>query len=561
MKVSSELLLQYVYQDLSDVNTSNRPEARWFEFSARALQNGILSKMTEHVQPDADSRALDKFLSVNENLPNLPLVSDLYDDYLLGELRKELDRFWYSSGDQPLVGSLHQLFLLGKTGPGKSIGSEFNDAYCKLHQSKLSTTSPELYKSYRASVSTFPLTDASEKLRAEEVGEFDVVRHSKLLFVPKRTDISRTICVEPSLNMFYQLGLAQVLEERLRQVYSIDLTKQPDLNRELTRLGSVDGSYATIDLSSASDSFSIGVLRDILPRGFFSWLMSLRTPSVKLPDGRVIALKMISTMGNGFTFPLETLVFAAIVSVCYRLSGVQLLRNQRVGDRWVPGNFGVFGDDIIVESRIFSKVKRLLTCLGFKVNDSKTFVEGPFRESCGHDYFCGHFVRSVYIKTLRTPQDRYVAINMLNNWSAESGISLPRTVRYLLRSVRKVFVPPTEGYDAGIHVPFSMIDEPRYGKNRSVKYRSFKPIPRVHRIAEDGSIKQRSHLIVNPYGLIISFVSGHVRSQAITLRQRATRYVMKPGISPNWDYFPFARSNRRFSFTQWGTAVYFNSWG
>lgn len=561
MKVSSELLLQYVIQDLAEVNTSSRPEVGWREFSASLLLQNLLKKHIDGVERDADIRALNLFLKVNQELIEGPLVENLYDEYLIGELRKELDRFWYTSGDSPLVNSLHQIYLSGRTGPGKSLGSEFNDAYCKLHQSTLTTTSPELYKSYRASTEFHPLTNDSEKLRSEEVGDFSVVRHSKLLFVPKRTDISRTICVEPSLNMFYQLGLASILETRLRQVYSIDLSVQPDLNRELTRRASIDGKKVTVDLSSASDSMSVGILRSILPRGFFSWLNSLRTPAVKLPDGRVIALRMISTMGNGFTFPLETIIFAAIVSVCHRLSGVNLEKNQKVNGRWVPGNFGVFGDDIIVGSEIYPKLKRLLTILGFKVNFDKTMIDGPFRESCGHDYFNGHFVRSVYLKSLKTPQDRYVAINLLNDWSASSGIPLMRSVRYLLSSVKKVYVCPIDGRNAGIQVPFSMLDNVRYDRNGSVLYRLYRPVPRVHRIKEDGAIKQRSHLLVNPSGLILSFLQGYIRSHSITLRQSSVRYVMKKGISPNWDFFPFTRSNGRFSFTRWGTAVYFNLWG
>lgn len=557
MKVSSEQLLLCATQDLARFSGLD-PCLNESSYAAKALIDSLVKKSIDDKEPTADKKALDLFLSVNEGLIDRVETSELYDEYLIGELRNELYRFWYKSSSEGLVPSLHAIYLHGRVGPGKSLGSEYNDEYCKLYQSKLTVTNSELYLSYRASSSLTELTDAAEKRRAEEAGAYEVVRHSKLLFVPKRADISRTICVEPSLNMFYQLGLARILESRLREVYSIDLSVQPDFNRELARRGSVDGSFATIDLSSASDSMSVGVLRNILPRDFFSWLMSLRTPAVKLPDGRVVPLKMISTMGNGFTFPLQTIIFAAVVSSCYRLSGKPLHRNM-LGLRRSPGNFAVFGDDIIVEKEVFSKVVRLLTLLGFKVNTDKTFVEGPFRESCGSDFFNGHFVRGVYIKTLRTPQDRYTLINLLNDWSAVTGIGLPETVRTLCRTVKPVFVPPASGLDEGIHVPLSLKGVVRYDRNGSVKYRSFKAVPRQHRIGDSGEIKQRS--LVNPDGLICCVLNGSIRSQAISLRQRDVRYVVKKGLSPCWDFVPFTRSKGRFSFTRWGTAVYLNLYG
>lgn len=558
MKVSSDRLYQYVCEDLSDF-LSDAPERGSKAYAACALKDSLLKKYIEEgvQRTSADAKALELFLKVNEELISEPRAPErLIDQYLMGELRSSLHRFWHQSYGDPLVSSLTDLFLEGRVGPGSSLGSPENDFYTKLFNCKLTTTNRTLYESYRSSSTRSVLHCTAERNRVSMHGDCEEVRHSKLLFVPKRNDISRTICVEPSLNMFYQLGLARVLERRLRQVYAIDLSVQPDLNREMARLGSIDGSYSTIDLSSASDSLSVGVLKAILPRDFFSWLMALRTPSTKLPDGRVVELRMISTMGNGFTFPLETIIFASVVDAAYRVSGLKLQRNS-VGRH---GNFAVFGDDIIVKKQCFSAVTRLLWLLGFSVNTSKTFFEGPFRESCGADWFLGQPVRGVYIKTLRTLQDRYVAINLLNDWSAQTGISLSRSVGYLLEGVKRLFISPLCGLDQGIHVPLSMADGSfRYDRNGSFRFRIYMPKTYQIRIKEDGTFSGHWRALRPNYeGLELSAVHGYIRSHTITLRQRVIRYEVKGCTLPVWDEMQLTRSYRRFSFTRWGTAVYLN---
>jgi hypothetical protein len=532
------------------------------------LRDSLLKKYVESglTSPQADQKALELFLDVNKELLTSHREPEtLMDQHLLGELKASLDRFWYRSGTDTLVASLHDLFLAGHVGPGSSLGSPDNDFYTKLFNCRLTTTSKLLYDTYRAGSHIQSLHSFAEARRAEVHGPYDLADHSKLLFVPKRNDISRSICVEPNLNMFFQLGLAKILESRLRQVYSIDLSTQPDFNRELARQGSINGSYATIDLSSASDSLSIGVLESILPVSFMNWLKILRTPNTRLPDGRTVQLRMISTMGNGFTFPLETLIFAAVVDSAYRVDGTSLRRNQRVeagdlvSDRITEkvGNFAVFGDDIIVQTAVVRKVLRLLWLLGFSVNRDKTFIEGPFRESCGHDYLHGHFVRGVYIKTLQTQQDRYIAINLLNDWSATTGIQLCSTIQYLRQTVRWVVVSPLLGLDAGIHVPLHMA-KPRLDRNGSFKVRFFCTKPRQIHIKERGFSKAWCRRDFNLYGLELAFIAGYIRSHMLSLRQRRAHYAMKSCILPVWDRVQLTRSWRRFSFTRWETAVHLN---
>jgi hypothetical protein len=78
-------------------------------------------------------------------------------------------------------------------------------------------------------------------------------------------------------------------------------------------------------------------------------------------------------MGNGFCFPLETLIFASLCAVSY-------------DELRLKPDFKVYGDDIIVRKSCAARVLELLTICGFKANTDKTFLEGPFRESCGADF-------------------------------------------------------------------------------------------------------------------------------------------------------------------------------
>lgn len=257
---------------------------------------------------------------------------------------------------------------------------------------------------------------------------------------------------------------------------------------------------------------------------------------------------MVSSMGNGFTFPLQTALFSCAVSAAYQLDSLKLVRPQvRHGRQTVTdlGNFGVFGDDIIVVKRAYRKVLRLLDILGFKVNAEKSFFEGPFRESCGGDFYEGQHARGIYIKSLRTPASRYVAINRLNEWSAMSGIPLRRTIHHLMKTVRILPVPLYENDDAGIKMPLQeafrranrQLSLVNYG---SVVYRRWESIPQTIRIV-DGALKVPRGFkgrYYNPSGLWLAFLRGDIRSDTLGSRLGPARYRTKEAVAPSWDWLP-----------------------
>lgn len=214
---------------------------------------------------------------------------------------------------------------------------------------------------------------------AAYLGRIHEVNYNKISFVPKTAKTLRTIAVEPLLNGFVQKGIDLELRKKLLSV-GLDLSDQ-GINQEFARQGSISDSedgFVTIDLSSASDSVSIELCRYLLPDDWFRLLWRTRSPSFIL-DSKVYPYDKMCSMGNGFCFPLETLLFAAacISSGC-----------------GTPGvDFTVYGDDIIVRKRYAHSVLATLKHWGFTVNRDKTFLEGPFRESCGSDWFGGEDVR------------------------------------------------------------------------------------------------------------------------------------------------------------------------
>lgn len=521
------------------------------EFAALALAKTFYKKFVDEISASADEQALKKFLQINETCRNWRLeLRTSWEEEALGTIKRHLDNFFYR-GPDVLIPNLTFLFERGRNGPGASVGSVGFDDYTKLYSSQLSCTSPVIYRAYRASLLAHPTILDAESIRYENYGEPLLVEGNRLRFVPKQRDTSRVICVEPTLNMYAQLGLASILEERLFQYFGIDLATQPDRNRELASRGSVDGSFATIDLSSASDSMALGMLEEILPFEVFEVLKLLRSPNSMLPNGKQVQLNMVSTMGNGFTFPLQTIIFAAVVSAAYDMHSLERVRGGRRG----PVNFGVFGDDIVIDVRVYHTVCRLLELLGFQINAEKSFFEGPFRESCGGDFFRGHPVRGVYIKTLRTSQDRAAVLNRLHEWTSVTGIFIPKTTRRLFLSLPKRFVPPWENHDAGIQVPFWCVSGMRRSKDlQSILYRKW--VPRTRRLLVTNlRTLGRERRIYNPFGLYLSFLRGHIRNEQITLRQRETLYVTKPAVAPCWD-LPRKVLVTDTSWQLWNTAVW-----
>lgn len=238
--------------------------------------------------------------------------------------------------------------------------------------------------------------------RAHDLSAFRV-RGNRFTSVAKDSTKNRGICVEPSLNVGYQLSVGSHIRERLYTVAGIDIKGRPgrpetsaqSVHRRLARAASVQRNLSTLDLSNASDTISLVLVKLLLPKGWFDLLSALRSPETNV-NGQWIKLHKFSSMGNGFTFELETLLFFAIAKAIYK-----------------DGFVSAYGDDLIVPHDESESLRPALKFFGFVVNRSKSFTSSahPFRESCGGDYLCGEAVRPIYLKTLPATPSEWMALH------------------------------------------------------------------------------------------------------------------------------------------------------
>jgi hypothetical protein len=235
-------------------------------------------------------------------------------------------------------------------------------------------------------------------------GPIKLVRANRVTTVPKNAKTDRVIAIEPDLNIYIQKGIGAMIRHRLRRV-GIDLNDQT-LNQRLARIGSITGKLATVDLSMASDTVSKAIVEELLPSDWLQALEQCRSPFGVLPSGTEILYRKFSSMGNGYTFELESLIFWALCSALTSLSGE------------MDAVVGVYGDDLIVPVGIYADLERLLEYCGFSFNRKKSFAHGPFRESCGKHYFLGCDVSPFYVrKQPRRLTDAFLLHNNVIRWS------------------------------------------------------------------------------------------------------------------------------------------------
>lgn len=218
------------------------------------------------------------------------------------------------------------------------------------------------------------------------------LRQSKVVFVPKSIDKLRTICEEPSQLMWYQQGFLRSITmyvERHRYLSRRINLEDQGLSQDLAYEGSIDGSFATIDLSSASDSVSWALIKEwTSTSALYNIALCTRSHYCELPDGKVIESKKFAPMGSALCFPLECIIFSAIVEAAITESS----------GRAYCSDYRVYGDDIIVETSYADAVIKRLEQNGFTINKLKTFSsvgDRIFRESCGGEYYNGVDVTAV----------------------------------------------------------------------------------------------------------------------------------------------------------------------
>ena len=436
-----------------------------YEFFAKYQLHAFLKKYPEK-GVDSKQAAIDKFVEAenvcrlfnNENYKALLSLDKCHPDFLgiVGEIQRDIEQL---IGEYPRESVI---MSQAKHGPGTSLDATLYEdgrttSYFKWSNLPYTVTSPAVPFA-KTAISSDPrwigaLDSWYRKKFSIPIGHpinmksfwdsvLTEVSGSRLTTVPKSAEIDRCIAIEPLLNVYFQLGVDQVIRQRLRKRWGYDLNSQK-LNQDMAYEGSLDTDYVTIDLSSASDLISLKICEILLPPAWYNLLTDLRSRSIG-NAGEEIELHKISSMGNGFTFALESLIFGALARVAIR-------RTKSVRKSTV------FGDDIIVPQSAYPFLKDLLQYSGFKINVEKTFDTGDFRESCGADFLRGTNVRPLFITSkIRNVKDLFYVHNAL--WRLEQdkpfywGLDFSRT-RALVRKYipehikRQYYGPPSESLD------------------------------------------------------------------------------------------------------------------
>jgi len=279
---------------------------------------------------------------------------------------------------------------------------------------------------------------------ADQHASCEVVKGNRFTSVPKTSKTDRGICIEPMLNVYTQLGVGELLK---RKLLAVGCNLRDQTHNQFLAQKAKSWELATIDLSLASDTISSLLVFKLLPPRWFELLDLLRSHKTILPDGTTVSLEKFSSMGNGFTFELESLIFLCIAKAIVPKS------------EW--GLIGVYGDDIVVPQRYANQVIEGLKLCGFVPNKSKTCLAGAFFESCGTDWFNDKPVRPFYLKQecKSLPYALQVA-NRLRLYSERVGVFgcdsrwrplWLQIIKKLPKDLRGTYVPKSAG-DVGLIV-------------------------------------------------------------------------------------------------------------
>jgi len=485
-----------------------------------SLRESFLKKWLPKDMSGLEDIAISSFIESNMRCRKLAdFPQDTYYYSILCTARALMHEYINSNPLQTSILNLTDILQEGIAGPGASVGTRHTDFFNKMFNGPLSTTSKGLHVHY--------VNNLSDRWIRAELSRFArfglaVVEGSKLSTVPKSSKTNRTICTEPSLNMFYQLGAGKCIEKVLRTYHNIDLSLQPDRNREYARLGSIDGSYATIDLSNASDTISTKLVKFLLPAEAYGTLDLIRSKRT-IYQGMVIELDLFSSMGNGFTFPLQTLIFATLVRAVYLHMGLPMWETDKP-------TYSVFGDDIICRRTAYDTVISVLEYAGFKVNRLKSFNTGSFRESCGSDFFKGRDVRGVYLREVKNEAQVYSAFNRLVRWSVKHSIDINPVLCYLKGLARFRPVPFDAGDEEGIKCPTALLRGLKRDHNGAWIYRALVRSTRARRVDDKDETLD---------GAIICAIGGYIRDRRVCVRSNGTEpFKVVRRKTPSWDFIP-----------------------
>jgi len=510
-----------------DVNPSDFNDAAQFRDAFAAIS--FLRKYPDfQTGIDKTAVALDQFAKcelscrqVNAMIKSSSWGNKPHDAWLLNATKRKIEKILHSTNEASQGFDID--FVLDKCswGPGSTLSIKGDDTSASIKFQFEKNLTRDLYCLYGGVI---------EKAYPGWIpGMLDgcsFVPGNQIVTVPKNAKTERTIAIEPGINSFVQSGIGRLIRSRLR---SAGFNLNSDRRNQLGALkGSRDNSLATVDFSSASDTIATGVVEFLLPPFWFSALDDARSHYYTLGSSAPQKFEKFSTMGCGFTFELESLIFvAAALAVCECLS--------------LPlDDIAVFGDDIIIPSAAYELYSSFCETLGFTVNRRKSFSTGYFRESCGSYYFKGEDVKPLFLKKkVVTVTDLVGFINAVRNLAHRRNgyygcdIKLLAVWTQANTSLGPFFKGPRDAGDLAISSNF---DEaaPHKARGQLEGYYYSAWLPRAVTVTHEGTGRLLAGLSSCGNAESISF------NNAIPLR-KVVRYSIKHRVfAPQWyDYGPW----------------------
>jgi len=373
------------------------------------------------VTPRRERRAMSEFVQCEQDVRE----SDARLDPQYMEDFKRVSNMLYSTLFAKVDRDVHWGRIVPRHGPGAVADRISSNAKYASH-----TWTARLEEMFPSSEFLIPnrgfIPDLEADLNILEPGAEIPVR---VITVPKTLKAPRVIAIEPAAMQYVQQGISDSIRAALKEdgilsrMIGID---DQDPNREMARRGSLSGDLATLDLSEASDRVSYEHVRAML-QDFPELLRAVdatRSRKARVPGHGVIRLAKYASMGSALCFPMEAMVFLTIIFL-----GIERELSAPLSPRTckrLSEQVRVFGDDLIVPRDYVLSVVNELETFGHRVNVSKSFWNGRFRESCGREYYDGHDVSIVKVRevfpTRRQDASGVIAIVALRNQFYWSGL-------------------------------------------------------------------------------------------------------------------------------------------
>jgi len=421
--------------------------------------------------------------------------SDSIDGSNLDRFSRVSDLLWASDCSH-LDLLVHEGSLRPKHGPGKTADRTTGNG--KYDFSTWHARLEEYFPSGEYRIANYGHLDALNGVTfLEPEAEIPV----KVVSVPKTLKTPRIIAIEPTCMQYTQQALMEVIVDRLEQSDTlqgaIGFTKQ-EPNQILARMGSEDGSLATIDLSEASDRVSnLLVLRMLRNWPSLSGaVQACRSRTANVPGYGNVSLSKFASMGSALCFPIEAMVFLTVICCGYEQSLNRSLTKKDLSV--ILRKVRVYGDDIIIPVDLVRHVVADLSLFGFRVNARKSFWTGRFRESCGKDYYGGSDVSVTYLRRL-LPTQRGDVRAMISTFAFRNQLyraGLWCTAEYLDQHLRRLAPLPTV-----------LETSPVLGRNSFLGYETQRMCPTLHRPLVKGLVvsAKASKSKISGHGALLKF--------------------------------------------------------